>query len=487
MTGLHDDFGGGLRALEAKAQRELSYLQLPAKPWSPRCRQAGSRADRAAPDHDVVIIGAGMFGIAAAIALRLKGINNLLLVDAAEAGREGPWRSYARMLTLRSPKDLPGPSMNIPSLTFRAWYEAVHGEAAWQALYKIPNGVWQNYLEWLMRFFDLPVRNQTTVASLTLDGEAIRLTLQDGGSLTARRVVLATGRDGTGGPVIPAFVDPTLRPGLAAHSSEAIDFERLRDRHVAIIGAGASAWDNAATALEIGAGSVTIYARRPSLPQFNKARASTNPGYLVGWAALPPELKWQLLAYFDASPAPPPHETVHRVLAHGGRFDLRLGTRFKSVTAQGGHAVLDFEGGCASADFVILGTGFAVDLAKTPILAALRDRIALWRDRYKPALERPHLGAYPWLGEGFELQDRAAGSATGIERIHLFSSASFASVGFLSADIPGLTFAAERLSSRIVEHLFREEFEAIKAELVAWEEEYELESTPYLVRGGEME
>jgi cation diffusion facilitator CzcD-associated flavoprotein CzcO len=440
-----------------------------------------------APDHNVVIVGAGMFGVAAAIALRLKGIDNLLLVDAAEAGREGPWRSYARMLTLRSPKDLPGPSMNIPSLTFRAWYEAVHGEAAWQELYKIPNGVWQAYLEWLVRLFDLPVRNETTVASLALDGEAVRLTLQDGGTLTARRVVLATGRNGTGGPAIPDFVDPALGPDLAAHSSEAIDFARLRDRHVAIIGAGASAWDNAATALEAGAGSVTIYARRSSLPQFNKARASTNPGYLVGWPALPPELKWQLLVYFDASPAPPPHETVHRVLAHGDRFDLRLGTRFNAVTAQNGHVALDLESGREMADFVILGTGFAVDVAKTPMLAPLRDKIALWRDHYKPALERPHLGAYPWLGQGFELQDKAAGPAKGIERIHLFSSASFASAGFLSADIPGLTIAAERLSNSIVEHLFREEFETIKAGLVAWEEEYELESTPYLVRGAEIE
>jgi cation diffusion facilitator CzcD-associated flavoprotein CzcO len=470
----------GLQALEERARRELSCLQLPARPWMPAGRKTEGNT---APDHDVVIVGAGMFGVAAAIALRLKGVDNLLLVDAAEAGREGPWRSYARMLTLRSPKDLPGPSMNIPSLTFRAWYEAIHGEAAWQALYKIPNGVWQAYLEWLVHFFTLPVRNETTVASLALDKEAVRLTLQGGGSLTARRVVLATGRNGTGGPSIPDFVDPALWPDLAAHSSEAIDFERLGGRHVAIIGAGASAWDNAATALEAGAGSVTIYARRTALPQINKARASTNPGYLVGWAALPPELKWQLLVYFDRSPAPPPHETVHRVLAHADRFELRLGTRFKSVTSRDGRVVLDLEGGRETADFVILGTGFAVDVAKTPMLAGLNGRIALWRDRYQPARERPHLGAYPWLGEGFEFQDKEPGSAGEIERIHLFSSASFAFVGFLSADIPGLTLAAERLASHVVEHLFREEFAAIKAELVAWDGEYELEGTPYLLRG----
>jgi hypothetical protein len=31
------------------------------------------------------------------------------------------------MLTLRSPKQLIGPDLGVPSLTFRAWYEAQHG------------------------------------------------------------------------------------------------------------------------------------------------------------------------------------------------------------------------------------------------------------------------------------------------------------------------------------------------------------------------
>ena len=59
------------------------------------------------------------------------------LLDAAEAGREGPWVTTARMRTLRSPKTLTGPDHGIPSLTYRAWHEAVFGKDDWSRLDKI--------------------------------------------------------------------------------------------------------------------------------------------------------------------------------------------------------------------------------------------------------------------------------------------------------------------------------------------------------------
>ena len=42
---------------------------------------------------------------------------------------EGPWATTARMETLRSPKQLTGPALGLPALTFRAWYEAQFGTA----------------------------------------------------------------------------------------------------------------------------------------------------------------------------------------------------------------------------------------------------------------------------------------------------------------------------------------------------------------------
>jgi len=223
---------------------------------------------------DVLVIGAGMCGIAAAAALIFKGVRNVAVVDASTDGHEGPWVTYARMETLRSPKHLPGPALGIPSLTFQAWYEATCGGAAWEALYKIPNAVWQDYLSWLKRVLALPLENDVAALQLLPADGHVAVTLSDGRLLRARRVVVATGRCGTGGLFVPETVAAELWPDLAAHTAEPIDFARLRGGRVAVIGGGASAWDNAATALEAGAATVAMYVRRPVLPQVNKGRAA---------------------------------------------------------------------------------------------------------------------------------------------------------------------------------------------------------------------
>ena len=46
----------------------------------------------------------------------------------------GPWLTYARMKTLRSPKDFTGPDLDIPSLTYQSWHEARFGAADFAAL-----------------------------------------------------------------------------------------------------------------------------------------------------------------------------------------------------------------------------------------------------------------------------------------------------------------------------------------------------------------
>ena len=115
-----------LTELEARLARELLLLMQPVANWS---------EPRAHPEFgdvlDVAIVGAGMSGMAAAFALIREGVLNLRLFDAGPAGFEGPWDTFARMETLRSPKHLVGPALGLPSLTFRAWFEAQFGGADW--------------------------------------------------------------------------------------------------------------------------------------------------------------------------------------------------------------------------------------------------------------------------------------------------------------------------------------------------------------------
>ena len=111
------------------------------------------------PVADVALIGGGMSGLAIAAALQHRGVQ-VDVYDEAPEGLEGPWATTARMETLRSPKQLAGPALGIPSLTFRAWFEAQWGAPAWEALDKIPRLQWMDYLRWYRRVLGLQVHNQ---------------------------------------------------------------------------------------------------------------------------------------------------------------------------------------------------------------------------------------------------------------------------------------------------------------------------------------
>jgi cation diffusion facilitator CzcD-associated flavoprotein CzcO len=150
----------GLDALESRLREDLAWLELPAPAWVPASHADGERV------LDVAIIGGGMAGLTASAELRLLGIDHHQVFDQAPEGHEGPWVTYARMETLRSPKQLTGPALRLPALTFRAWFEAQFGREQWDALNKIPRVQWMDYLRWYRRVLDLPVRNDTRIISV---------------------------------------------------------------------------------------------------------------------------------------------------------------------------------------------------------------------------------------------------------------------------------------------------------------------------------
>ncbi|MCB8821937.1 NAD(P)-binding domain-containing protein [Microvirga rosea] len=472
----------GLLDHEERVARDLEMLGYPAANWP-----AEVRSPEGEPVTDVVVVGAGMNGIAAAAALIFKGVRNVRVLDRNPAGREGPWLSFARMDTLRSPKSLPGPALGVPSLTFRAWYEAAFGKDAWEDLYKIPNAVWVGYLTWLQRVLSLPVEHKTVVREIAPAAGLLRIEIETQRGLDtrlARRVVLATGRGGAGGDRIPEFADRALWPDLAAHTNEAIDFVRLRGKSIAILGGGASAWDNAATALEQGAARVDMYVRRRTLPQINKGRGSASPGYFYGWGSLDDAERWSLFVYLNDAQAPPPHETVRRAMHQKG-FNIHLGKPVEAAARTGQRVLVHILGEDIPRehDFLIVGTGFHVDAAAIPELGAWSRSVARWRDRYAPPgnLQRPDLGDFPYLGPGFELIERNPGQHPELSQIHLVNHGAALSHGAIASDIPGVNIAAERLATAIVSSLFREDLKAIRHNLEQYDEP-ELEGTPFFVR-----
>jgi cation diffusion facilitator CzcD-associated flavoprotein CzcO len=174
-----------------------------------------------------------------------------------------------------------------------------------------------DYLLWVRKVVDLPVENGVALTNLEPAERYLKATLSTGETISVRRVVLANGRDGAGGfkwPDFPSF-DPNdrKRTGKAFHTLEEIDFGKFTGKRVGVLGVLATAVDNAATALEAGAREVICYARRPHLPQVNKSKGVSFPGFQRGQAMLDDDWRWKIYTYMLAAGSPPPHESVLRV------------------------------------------------------------------------------------------------------------------------------------------------------------------------------
>ena len=189
---------------------------------------------------DVVIIGAGQSGLVLGHALKRRGVTNILLLDRNPAGYEGVWETYARNYEIRSPKDITGSDLGIPSLSIQSFYEAKHGPDAWAAIKRVPRVDWMDYLRWYKTIADVPIENGVEVTDIDYDKNGVTLTTEDGSSLRARYAVLATGMDGGGAWSVPSFIADNLPRDRYNHSADIFDAEKLRDRRVGVLGAGAA-------------------------------------------------------------------------------------------------------------------------------------------------------------------------------------------------------------------------------------------------------
>jgi FAD-dependent urate hydroxylase len=455
----------GLAALEARLKQDLAWLEQPAKSWVPRRVVDGQDV------VDVVIVGGGMAGLVTSGILKRLGVDNHRVLDRAAAGKEGPWVTFARMRTLRSPKELTGPAMGLPALTFRAFYEAQHGEAAWQRLDRAPRTMWMEYLIWYRRVLDLPVSNGVSVDGIhARSDDLLALDISEDGRtrrLLARHVVLATGRDGLGGPYVPPLADG-IDKRFWAHSAEPIDFARLRGKRVAVVGAGASAMDNAATALEAGAGRLDLFIRRPDIPRINKFTGIGSQGVVHGFAGLSDEWKWRFLDHTLKAQTPPPRPSVLRISAHP-QAHFHLASPVTDLAVEGDHLVVTTPKGRYATDFIIFGTGFKVDLGLRPELADVAPHIRLWSDRFASpdGMDNAELNSSPDLGDDFEFREKRPGACPALARLHCFNYPATLSHGKLSGDIPAISEGADRLARGLVRRLFVEDcarhFENLKA------------------------
>lgn len=425
-------------------------------------------------EHPVVIVGGGQAGLVLARGLRRRGIDDVVVLDAAPADATGPWSTYARMHTLRTPKDIAWPTWGVPAASPRAWFEAVYGEAAWHDIEFFPTVAWQGFLQWYRAVARIDVVGSTTVAAITptsVEGPLrLRLEGPDGSwVLEARHVVLATGIEGAGGRHIPELL-AGLPQDRVHHTHDAIDFAALAGKRIGILGAGTGAFDNAATALEHGAASVDVHMRRPAMPQVSPYRWMEFAGLIENYGSFTDAQKWAFNVHLSAVDQPATQNAIWRAHAFDG-FRFLTSSPWRSVGGDGSDIVVTTPLGIHRYDVVIAATGIVADLSRRPELAAVASDAAVWSDRLTPAqvAENPGLASFPYLDDDFGLVSRSAPEGSALSRIHLFNHGARISQGMLSHQIPGLVGGATKLAAALSRRLFARDADALLTEYLAYD------------------
>lgn len=457
-----------LIALETQVHADLAKTAHPEAAWlTPKL----GPDDR--PALDVLVVGAGQSGLATAFGLMRSQVTNLLVLDKSGEGQEGPWLSYARMHTLRSPKHFTGPDLDIPSLTYQSWHEARFGEADWRKLDLIPRALWAEYLLWFRRVVNLPVHNGCEVVDIApaAGGLLAAMVKTSGGvdTIFARKIVLATGQEGMGDWIVPDSLRH-LPSSLCVHTAQAVDFTRMRGKQVAVIGAGASAFDNAAAALEAGAADVHLFCRRAEIQLIQPYRWLTFRGFLRHFCDLDDAWRWRFMRAILEMREGFPQATYDRCARHAD-FHLHEGARIAAAREAGRGVELQTSKGVFAVDFVISATGIDMNFAGRPELQNCAANIAVWADRYQPPMDErsPRLGRFPYLADDYALVERVAGETPWIADIHVFAIASTMSFGPSGSSINAMTTAVPKLVHGLTRSLFRADIERHWASFKAYD------------------
>ncbi len=443
---------GAAARLEAQTRQTLRWAGADRADWV---------RPRKGVDQNVVIVGGGQNGVGLAYGLKRKGVGGVQVIDQSAPGQAGVWRTIARMRQLRSPKTLPGPDQGNPALSFRGWFEALNGPTAFDALDRVPTHTWADYLDWFQKVTDITVRSGTRLLEIEPQGDVLRLHLSSGGAqstLTTRKLVIANGYAGAGGLNLPDYVQGL--PSTAwTHSQVPFDYKTLAGKFVAVIGAGSSAFDSAAVALESGAKEVHLFSRDPYI-SYQAPSGQRGGGVAAGAGAtaaaavsdrgyasaanellheLPDAVRWKNFIAGERRVSSVPFDSLQRAVAFNN-FHIHLDSVLTDVKLDGkGGVTARADGKAWRIDHLIAGTGYRTDLSVQPEFARIQNFIALWRDRYRPQSgeESEAGGRYPYLGKGFEFLPRQAG-AEFLRNIHCYNFAAALSFGKSVGDIAAM-------------------------------------------------
>jgi FAD-dependent urate hydroxylase len=326
------------------------------------------------PASEVLIIGAGPFGLSISTHLRAQGIDHLIVGRPMDT-----WRTHmpAGMYLKSEPY---GSDMSCPQHGYD-----LEGYSRSERIPNIERGT-PVPLDWFLDYSDwyikqlVPDVSDLTVTEIKPVNGGFRVAFADAEPVVVRSVVVATG-------VLPHRYIPAELSGLPAdllsHTSDYQRFDSLRGRRVAIVGGGSSALETAALLHEAG-GEVQLIVRCPDSPVWGeKAKPLTplvrirNNKLCEGWKCP----FWNSPTAFRRLPAGVRVVKARTVLGPLGAWwlkdrvegviEMHRETHVRSAEPSGSGVQLQLEGASRSTievDHVIAGTGFRMDVARLPYL-----------------------------------------------------------------------------------------------------------------------
>ena len=332
-----------------------------------------SAATRPTAQYDVVVVGAGPYGLSVAAHLLGKGLNVAIFGKPLKLWREHmPKGMYLRSHWWAT---------NLSDPQKKYGFEQFFRVSEYDKCYPVPIEAFIDYGMWFQKQV-VPDVDTTYVSSIERKDGQFFLTLEDGRTLVAPAVVMAIGLYYYANR--PAEFDH-VSDELVTHSFAHADFSRFAGKEVGMIGGGQSGVEYSALLHEVGA-KVHLITKRPIhwlgpdtddqrslMDQIRAPRAGIAPGW-KNWAL-------EYLPYlFQRFPQARKDRYIRnhynaagsdwlrdRVI---GKVELHEGRIVEKFTEGDSHLNVTLSDGKAlNLDHLILSTGYQVDIKRLAMLS----------------------------------------------------------------------------------------------------------------------
>ena len=378
---------------------------------------------------EVVVIGAGPYGLAAAAHLREHGVDTRVFGEPMSF-----WRDHMPVgMLLRSP----WPASHIADPQHKLTLDAFREAVARELTAPVPLHRFAEYGRWFAESAVTDI-DPRPVQRIDHDGSRFIVTTGDGELISARRVVVATG---IGSHAHLPAVLRGVSDSRITHTNVHRCFDPFAGRRVAVVGGGQSALESAALLHEAGA-DVTVLMRRPAVRWLSRSARLHGMGSLTNLLYAPTDVGPASLSRLVAMPrlfARVPSRarlplTARCIRPAGAAWlidrlaDVRIVPEADIVgtALNGGRVRLRLaDGSSHAADDVVCGTGYRIDVvaAPGPLAPGLTRRVRT-------------VHGLPVLGAGFQ---------SSVPGLHFLGAPASYSYGPLTRFVAGTDFAGREL------------------------------------------